>query len=175
MTTTKIREGVIMIPDFSGFTDFVSNTCFSKGEYIIKELLSTLISSNDNYFYLSDIEGDAILLYKYTKKPSYEKIIEALLRMHSAFNEKIAELSKRLEVAIPMSLKFILHYGEFSKYEIKRRNQLYGKTIIDAHRMLKNNRTTLPSYILHSDAFLEAIKEQLLKANKAYPDEVIPL
>ncbi|WP_374462375.1 DUF2652 domain-containing protein [Chryseobacterium sp.] len=65
---TNIQEGIILIPDFSGFTEFVFNTKLYTGEYIVRQLLSTLIDVNDQYFEISEIEGDAILFYRYDKK-----------------------------------------------------------------------------------------------------------
>lgn len=70
MTNTKVREGVILIPDFSGFTEFVFNTKIYMGENIIKQLLQSLIDMNNRYFYISEIEGDAILFYKYNCRSS---------------------------------------------------------------------------------------------------------
>ena len=85
MTNTKVREGIILIPDFSGFTEFVFNTKTHIGEYITKQLLSVLIDANRKHFYLSEIEGDAILFYRYNKKPCYNNVMEVLQRMTEAF------------------------------------------------------------------------------------------
>jgi predicted solute-binding protein len=114
---TNIQEGIILIPDFSGFTEFVFNTKLYT-EYIVRQLLSTLIDVNDQYFEISEIEGDAILFYRYDDNPSYQSISRILWKMRSAFNRKIAELSKSLSTTIDLSLKFIVHYGSFSQYNI---------------------------------------------------------
>lgn len=73
MKNTNIQDGIILIPDFSGFTEFVFNTKLYTGEYIVRQLLSILIDVNNQYFDISEIEGDAILFYKYDQKPSYKK------------------------------------------------------------------------------------------------------
>lgn len=57
MKDTDIQEGIILIPDFSGFTEFVFNTKLYTGEYIVRQLLSTLIDVNDQYFEISEIEA----------------------------------------------------------------------------------------------------------------------
>lgn len=155
MKNTNIHEGIILIPDFSGFTEFVFNTKLYTGEYIVRQLLSTLIDMNDRYFEISEIEGDAILFYRYDDKPSYQNISTILWKMRDAFNRKIKELNKELSISIDMSLKFIVHYGKFSQYRIGNFKKLYGKTVVEAHQMLKNDFAEQPSYALFSNSFLE--------------------
>ncbi|REC42126.1 DUF2652 domain-containing protein [Chryseobacterium pennipullorum] len=157
---TNIQEGIILIPDFSGFTEFVFSTKLYTGEYIVRQLLSTLIDVNDQYFKISEIEGDAILFYRYDKKPSYQNISAMLLKMRSAFNKKIDELTKSLGTAIDLSLKFIVHYGTFSQYKIGNFRKLYGKTIVEAHQLLKNGFAEHPSYALFSNSFLESTRKR---------------
>lgn len=154
MTKTKGREGVILIPDLSGFTEFVFNTKIYTGEYIVQQLLQSLIEVNDRYFYISEIHGDAIVFYKYHKKPSFTDIVAIILRMNDAFEQKLMELNLLLKSRIKLSLKFIVHYGQFSRYNIKLFKNLYGTPIIEAHKLLKNGYAEQPSYILFSNSFL---------------------
>lgn len=163
---TTIQEGIILIPDFSGFTEFVFNTKLYTGEYIVRQLLSTLIDVNDQYFEISEIEGDAILFYRYDQNPSYKSISRMLWTMRSAFNRKIEELSKSLSTTIDLSLKFIVHYGSFSQYNIGNFRKLYGKTIVEAHQLLKNGVAEQPSYALYSNSFLENTQSQETDFNK---------
>lgn len=160
MKNTDIQEGIILIPDFSGFTEFVFNTKLYTGEYIVRQLLSTLIDVNDQYFEISEIEGDAILFYRYDKSPSYQSISKILWKMRNAFNKKIKELSKSLSTTIDLSLKFIVHYGTFSQYNIGSFRKLYGKPIVEAHQLLKNDWAEKPSYALFSHSFLENTSNQ---------------
>ncbi|RNA63791.1 DUF2652 domain-containing protein [Chryseobacterium nematophagum] len=155
MKNINIQEGIILIPDFNGFTEFVFNTKLYTGEYIVKQLLSTLIESNNQYFNISEIEGDAILFYRYDENPSYRKMTTILERMRASFNKKVEELSKELSISIDLSLKFIVHYGKFSQYHIGSFKKLYGTPIVEAHQLLKNNYAEQPSYALFSHSFLE--------------------
>lgn len=166
MKNTDIQEGIILIPDFSGFTEFVFNTKLYTGEYIVRQLLSTLIDVNDQYFEISEIEGDAILFYRYDENPSYDSISDMLWKMRNAFNRKIKELSKSLSTTIDLSLKFIVHYGAFSQYNIGNFRKLYGKTIVEAHQMLKNGLAEQPSYALYSNSFLENSNNQETESDK---------
>ncbi|PIF46607.1 uncharacterized protein DUF2652 [Chryseobacterium sp. 52] len=165
MKNTNIHEGIILIPDFSGFTEFVFNTKLYTGEYIVRQLLSTLIDMNDQDFEISEIEGDAILFYRYDNHPSYQNISTMLWKMRSAFNQKIKELNKELSMSIDMSLKFIVHYGKFSQYTIGNFKKLYGKTVVEAHQMLKNDFAEQPSYALFSNSFLEKSENSYVELN----------
>lgn len=162
MTNHKEREGIILIPDFSGFTEFVFATKIHTGGYIIKQLLLTLIEANKKHFYISEIEGDAILFYKYSKTPCFDSVMEVLKRMLYSFNQKLVELELALDTTINMSLKFIVHHGDFSRYTIKYFNKLYGKPVIEAHKLLKNDYTEKGSYIFLTDSFLYASKSPKL-------------
>ncbi|MDQ0595180.1 hypothetical protein QFZ37_003549 [Chryseobacterium ginsenosidimutans] len=104
MKNINIHNGIILIPDFNGFTEFVFNTKLYTGQYIVTQLLSTLIDANREYFEISEIEGDAILFYRYDANPSYQKISRILRNMQNAFNEKVKELSELLNTSIDLSL-----------------------------------------------------------------------
>ncbi len=162
MTNHKERAGIILIPDFSGFTEFVFDTKIHIGGYIIKQLLLTLIEANKKHFYISEIEGDAILFYKYSKTPCFDSVMEVLKRMLYSFNQKLVELELALDTTIKMSLKFIVHHGDFSRYTIKYFNKLYGKPVVEAHKLLKNDYTEKGSYIFLTDSFLYASKSAKL-------------
>jgi hypothetical protein len=166
MKNTNIQNGIILIPDFSGFTEFVFNTKLYTGEYIVRQLLSILIDVNNQYFDISEIEGDAILFYKYDQKPSYQKVSKMLRNMRNAFNMKILELSEMLNTTIELSLKFIVHYGKFTQYNIGSFKKLYGKPVVEAHQMLKNDLAEQPSYALYSHSFLENSQKNEADSNK---------
>ena len=62
-------EGYFFIPDISGFTRFVNETEIDHSRLIIQELLEILINSNQIGLEVSEIEGDAILFYKFGESP----------------------------------------------------------------------------------------------------------
>ena len=64
------KEGCILIPDITGFTKFVSSTDVITGRNITYELLATIVEANNLELKISEVEGDAILFYKYGTPPS---------------------------------------------------------------------------------------------------------
>ena len=100
------------------------------------------------------------MFYKYKKRPAINEVKTAADKMQKAFEQKVTELNLHFGIKINMSLKFIVHYGRFSKYEIRTYKKLYGRPVVEAHRLLKNSFAIHPSYMLLSNSFLSAVKRR---------------
>lgn len=167
----KLYKGTLLIPDISGFTKFVRTTDLITGKNITSRLLSAIIKSNYLGLRVSEIEGDAILFYTYQTKLSVKEILSQYEVMLESFNQELALLSEELGRKIELTLKLIAHYGKLAYYKIGRFHKLYGETVIEAHRLLKNpiNSNT---YVLITDDLLEKdecekrIKNSPFKANR---------
>src|SRR4030095_3106913 len=140
------NRGLIFIPDISGFTQFISEMEIGHSRLIIQELLETLINSNQIGLQISEIEGDAILFYKFSGTPDLAEIYKQVEKMFLEFHKKIISYDHRkfcqctaCMSAINLTLKIITHYGEFTDYNVHNYNKLIGKDIIIAHRLLKND------------------------------------
>ena len=59
------NRGLLFIPDISGFSRFVNAVEIEHSRFIIQQLLEVLIQANDSGLTISEIEGDAILFYKF--------------------------------------------------------------------------------------------------------------
>jgi len=68
------NKGLLFIPDISGFTRFVNETDIEHSRLIIQELLELLINSNQLGLTVSEVEGDAILFYKFGEAPAAEEL-----------------------------------------------------------------------------------------------------
>lgn len=140
------NRGLLFIPDISGFTNFVNQTDITHSRLIIQELLEVLINANDIGLEVSEIEGDAILFYKYGDAPAIEQLYRQVEKMFCTFHKHLMAYEFRrycqcdaCKSAINLSLKVITHYGEFAGYTIKNFNKLIGKDVIVAHQLLKND------------------------------------
>lgn len=166
--TTQYEAGMVMIPDISGFTDFVINTNILIGKYVTENLLKSIIDSNNLSLEVSEIEGDAVLFYKYRNIPSFDDTIAQIVVMYNNFKKEVTRLSLELGMEISLSLKIIVHYGTFTQYKIGKFEKLYGAPVVEAHKMLKNHIAKFPPYALFSDAFLKANFEQPAKSTIEY-------
>ena len=165
---TASKNGMLMIPDISGFTDFVIKSNMFVGKYITESLLKSVMDSNILCLEVSEVEGDAILFYKYHNLPTFEETLMQIEQMYNDFQKECKRLALQLAIEIPLSLKIIVHYGEFTKYKIGKFEKLYGAPVVEAHKMLKNHIAEYPPYALFSNAFLEVNFDQPEKATVAY-------
>ncbi len=80
-------KSLLFIADISGFTRFVNETEITHSRHIISELLEALIDKNDLGMDVAEIEGDAVLFYKYGEVPTFESLLmqsqEMFLEFHS--------------------------------------------------------------------------------------------
>ena len=74
------NRGLLFIPDISGFTRFVNETEIDHSRLIIQELLELLVDSNEIGMEISEIEGDAILFYKYGACPDLQNLYKLFER-----------------------------------------------------------------------------------------------
>lgn len=73
--------------------------------------------------------------------------------MLEAFNQELAILREELGEEIDLTLKLIAHFGILSEYKIGIFQKLYGETVIEAHRLLKNSVNS-STYVLITDDLL---------------------
>jgi hypothetical protein len=143
---TTENKGLLFIPDISGFTRFINELEIEHSSLIIQELLEVLINSNNLGLEISEIEGDAILFYKFGESPRLSSIYSQVEKMFQDFHRQIIQYDNRrycqcaaCSSAINLTLKIITHYGEFTGYNVKSFNKLIGRDVIVAHQLLKND------------------------------------
>jgi len=153
---------LLFIPDISGFTKFVHETEISHSEHIITELLEALIDANEMDLQISEIEGDAVLFYRKGKKPTAAETLAQVQRMYIKFHVALRKYeSQRIcqcgacVNSNGLSLKFIIHYGDISINQVKTRIKLFGKDLIVAHRLMKNE-IPLEEYVLITHQLINA-------------------
>ncbi|NNF01664.1 MAG: DUF2652 domain-containing protein [Bacteroidia bacterium] len=142
----EAQDALIFIPDISGFSKFVHNTEISHAAHITEELLNLIIDANELDLKVSEIEGDAVLFYRFGKAPTHREITEQAKKMFLKFhsNLKLYETQRICQCgacsgANKLQLKFIAHYGELTEKKIKEHSKLFGSDLIIAHRLLKNS------------------------------------
>lgn len=149
-----MENGIIFMPDISGYSHFVKETDTGEGATIVAALLDALISENHLSFEISEIEGDAILFYRHGKAFPVRMILQQFNQMLRSFND----VKERFMIAYPqiasLSLKLIVHYGSLAMYSVRGFAKLYGKAVVEAHRLMKNNVDS-DTYVLVTDAYMQ--------------------
>ena len=165
-------NALLFIPDISGFTEFVHFTEIKHSKHIISELLEVLLDANIMDLQLAEIEGDALFFYKEQNGVNISELEEQIKQMYIAFHthlkryeyERICQCGA-CSSAYNLSLKFVCHYGEIDFIKVKETLKPYGSSVIQAHRLLKNE-IPINEYALYTDKVSQIDKlETAMKAS----------
>jgi len=174
----EMKESLIFIPDISGFTNFVNNTEILHARHIIAELLEIILDSNEIDLEVSEIEGDAILFYRFGEPPAISSLLAQTQKMYTGFHANLKKYETQricqcgaCSSAHHLSLKFVAHYGELVLENVKQYQKLFGRNVIIAHRLLKNNLSQ-KQYLLITDQLLNANDGTLDLMSKAWTTPV---
>jgi len=155
------EQATILIPDISGYTEFVSRTELDHSSQILKHLLETIVQSAGDDFVVSEIEGDAVLLYRKGSPPTKKEITEKCIQIFQAFHKQSSTMEGMrvcqciaCKGVVKLSLKFIVHYGTISENRIANFIKASGIDMVIAHRLLKN-KIERDEYVLITKNFLD--------------------
>ena len=166
----------MFIPDISGFTKFVNATEISHSQHIIAELLELIIDSNQLDLIVSEIEGDAVLFYRFREVPSLADVLKQVERTFLEFHRHL-KLYEGYRVcdcgacttAWMLTLKMVVHVGDITLINVKNQSKLYGPDVITVHRLLKNN-VPENEYLLFSNRYFDALNGRELPAELSWAE-----
>ncbi|NND07029.1 MAG: DUF2652 domain-containing protein [Saprospiraceae bacterium] len=125
-------------------------------------MLETILSANEIGLVLSEIEGDALLMYRRGKAPTCQELLSQIQKMYINFHAHLKKYETQricscgaCIAATDLELKFVTHYGELAETVINNRPGLFGPAVIAAHRLLKN-KVDSESYGLFSSELMSA-------------------
>jgi hypothetical protein len=88
-TANVTKPALLFVPDISGFTQFVQATEIAHSRHIIEELLEKLIEANDIGLQVSEVEGDAILFYRFGPPPTVAVFFQQVQKMFVTFHSHL--------------------------------------------------------------------------------------
>lgn len=139
-------NATILIPDISGFTEFMTTTELSHASHAINILIDVMLKAVDNSYEVSEIEGDAVLLIKKGPAPSKKEILGTCLEIFNAFHFQRLWMQQyticpcgACQALINLTLKFVAHHGPLAEIKIGNFVKQSGPEMIVAHRLLKNS------------------------------------
>ena len=151
----------ILIPDISGYTEFISRTELDHSSVILKHLLETIVQAAGEDFVVSEIEGDAVLLYRKGAPPTKKEITDKCINIFQAFHQQSSSMEGMrvcqciaCKGVVKLSLKFVVHYGTISENRIANFVKASGIDMVIAHRLLKN-KIERDEYVLITKNFLD--------------------
>lgn len=154
-------NATILIPDISGFTEFMTSTELSHGTFAINMLIDAIIKAVGEEYEVSEIEGDAVLLIKKGQAPSPDQIQDICLKIFNAFHFQRKWMQQHAVcpcgaclAIIDLTLKFVVHHGPLAEIKVGRFVKHSGTEMIVAHRLLKNSINN-NEYLLITEKLLE--------------------
>ena len=167
--TTEDGPALICIPDITGFTRFMAETDLEFSRKIIPPLLRCLVTSNTLSLSVGEIEGDAILFYRFGALPSMKEIVGQCKKFYADFVIQLESLKKEFPEDFAkyistnkLSLKIIVHAAEMTSTHIEGLIKLIGEDVVAVHKLLKNSVEDA-EYILLSDKLLAHYTEEQIK------------
>ena len=139
------ESATILIPDISGYTEFLTKTELVHSSHIINELLDAILAANSDTFELSEVEGDALLLYRKGRAIEPDALVRQCLSMFESFHTQIKIIERdsvcqcgACKTASNLSLKFVAHHGMVQEIKVRQFTKCSGLDMVVAHRLLKN-------------------------------------
>jgi hypothetical protein len=163
--STEDGPALICIPDITGFTRFMAETNLEFSRKIIPPLLRSLVTANNLSLKVGEIEGDAILYYRFGELPPLQELIDQCKKFYLDFTNQLNALRNefpdnfaKFYSSEKLSLKIILHAAEMTSTHIEGMIKLIGEDVVTVHKLLKNS---IPEaeYIMLTEKLLSNYKE----------------
>lgn len=156
------EDGVLVLADISGFTEFVTATELEHGPAMIAELLEQVMERLAPPLEIQEVEGDAVFALGPDRTVgSRPRLLDAFDEAFAAFKARQRELEadkscgcKACRRVGNLDLKIVVHHGRFLRQLVGGRGQVAGADVILAHQLLKNGLGKR-AYLLLTEAALE--------------------
>ncbi len=180
-TEGKIHPVILIMADISGYTQFMFSNQMElvHSQWVISQLLNSIIAEIEIPLEVAKLEGDAVFLYARTDQSSMssEAIVAAirnkLPQFFDAFSHKLLEMNQgntcachACENISELRLKLIVHSGEALFYQIGKFDELSGADVILLHRLMKNSVEAREYILLTEPAWLQFNLQDSLLAEK---------
>jgi uncharacterized protein YndB with AHSA1/START domain len=174
MTGSLAPSGYILLADVSGYTMFLTTSELEHARDIMSDLLEKVVAGTKPPLQVSKLEGDAVLSYGMESailggQTLIEMIEECYVGFRRAIERMVLNNTCKCNACTNISnldLKFFVHHGEFALQQVGDRQELFGPTVILAHRLLKNDikeATGIAAYTAYTGAAIEQMGRELVE------------
>ncbi len=169
-------RGHLVIADISGYTRFLTESELEHANGIIGDLLNAVIAAIRAPLSVSNIEGDAVLMYGVAPEGMRgQTVVESVELIYAAFASSLETMVLNTTCRCnacaninTLGLKIVMHCGEFIVSEIGGREMLSGPDVIVPHRLLKNRvaeATSIDDYMLLTQACVDDLGLEAMVAS----------
>jgi class 3 adenylate cyclase len=158
-------SATILIPDISGFTEFMTTTELSHGSQAINMLIDAIVAPIGDEYEVAEIEGDAVLMIRKGPAPSKKEIFDTCLMILNSFHAQRRWIQEHSVCPCGaclcidhLTVKFIVHHGPVAEIKVGRFVKQSGTDVIVAHRLLKNGINN-HEYLLITEKLLQQVPD----------------
>ena len=162
--TDGLERGYLLLADLSGYTAYLAESEPEHGPMIAGDFIETVVGQLRGAFRLEKLEGDAAFLWAPVDRVSGATLLDAVDAAYFGFQRRLQSVSQATACSCEactrmpqLDLKFVVHLGDVLRQHIAGREELAGRDVIIAHRLLKGSsveRVGAHSYLLLTDAAL---------------------
>lgn len=157
------QQGLILIPHFSGFDEFIGDVELAHSQHIMADLMEMLVDANQLGLTLSELDGEALFFYGYDAPPSLEQLTGQARDWTLGFHRRLNALKRDIYCdcgacvnVSRLGLRIVGHYGEFGEHRLRNKTLVVGKEVILARKLMDNSIST-SDYLLISEPLMEKI------------------
>jgi hypothetical protein len=138
-------EGTFVLADIGGYTAFLTGVGIEHGKETIQHLLNRIIRGAGKRWKVANIMGDCVFFYAPSRLPA-DQVFASVRALYHAFRDAQLEVADgstcrcgACDRTEDLTLKFVVHAGQFDVQNIGGRKELIGPEIVLATRLLKNS------------------------------------
>jgi hypothetical protein len=157
------EKGFLILADITGYTQYLNKSELDHAQDIITSLIKAILKPIHPPIIIHRIEGDAV--FAYTTQNAFlqgQSLLESLEQLYFGFAHELENNDRNTTCECNacqnmhmLSLKTVVHFGEFGLQDIGNHQELIGIDVNTAHRLLKNSiiaETAIQSYLFISQA-----------------------
>lgn len=156
---STLKTGWLVLADISGYTGYLTASELEHAHQILATLMKILLSAGQAPLRLVKLEGDAVFFHADERELTDGAALLARLEdTYFHFRSHLTRIgdSSTCQCAAcrntsKLDLKFFVHFGQYVTHMLTGVEDLEGKDVIIAHRLMKNE-VSEAAYILASDA-----------------------
>jgi uncharacterized protein YndB with AHSA1/START domain len=162
-----VERNCLLIADISGYTAYLAGVELDHAQDILADLVGTVVTTLRPTFSLAKLEGDAAFMAAPEAEIDGSLLLDTIERCYFGFRRRRRDVRQATScecdacVRIPdLNLKFVAHVGPVVRQQMAGLDELIGRDVIVAHRLLKNKvgeTTNASAYALLTDACTTAM------------------
>jgi hypothetical protein len=162
-----LERGYLLLADLSGYTAYLAASEPEHAPIIAGDFIETVVGRLRGTFRLEKLEGDAAFLWAPAARVEGSLLLDAIEAAYVTFQRRLQSVSQATTCdcetcrRMPqLDLKFVIHVGDVLRQRIAGREEVAGRDVIVAHRLLKGTATERAgarSYLLMTDAVVVAL------------------